>query len=214
MEKRDFADLRREYSLRELSKASVAADPFVQFANWFDENLTSQPIEPSAVLLSTVGPDGAPSSRVVLLKGMDPRGFVFFTNYESRKGQELAAEPRAALTFFWPELERQVHVVGVAEKISSEESEAYFKTRPETSRVGAWASKQSSVIQNRRELEDRFRELAERFANKEIPCPPFWGGYRVTPTRFEFWQGRRSRLHDRICYEQKDGAWAIFRLSP
>ena len=214
MEKRDFADLRREYSLRELSKASVAADPFVQFANWFDENLTSQPIEPSAVLLSTVGPDGAPSSRVVLLKGMDPRGFVFFTNYESRKGQELAAEPRAALTFFWPELERQVHVAGVAEKISREESEAYFKTRPETSRVGAWASKQSSVIQNRRELEDRFREIAERFANKEIPCPPFWGGYRVTPTRFEFWQGRRSRLHDRICYEQKDGAWAVFRLSP
>ena len=214
MEKRDFADLRRDYSLRELSKASVAADPFVQFANWFDENLTSQPIEPSAVLLSTVGPDGAPSSRVVLLKGMDPRGFVFFTNYESRKGQELAAEPRAALTFFWPELERQVHVAGVAEKISREESEAYFKTRPETSRVGAWASKQSSVIQNRRELEDRFREIAERFANKEIPCPPFWGGYRVTPTRFEFWQGRRSRLHDRICYEQKDGAWAVFRLSP
>lgn len=214
MEKRDFADLRREYSLRELSKASVAADPFVQFANWFDENLTSQPIEPSAVLLSTVGPDGAPSSRVVLLKGMDPRGFVFFTNYESRKGRELAEEPRAALTFFWPELERQVHVAGVAEKISREESEAYFKTRPETSRVGAWASKQSSVIQNRRELEDRFREIAERFANKEIPCPPFWGGYRVTPTRFEFWQGRRSRLHDRICYEQKDGAWAVFRLSP
>ena len=214
MEKRDFADLRREYSLRELSKASVAADPFVQFANWFDENLTSQPIEPSAVLLSTVGPDGAPSSRVVLLKGMDPRGFVFFTNYESRKGRELAAEPRAALTFFWPELERQVHVAGVAEKISREESEAYFKTRPETSRVGAWASKQSSVIQNRRELEDRFREIAERFPNKEIPCPPFWGGYRVRPTRFEFWQGRRSRLHDRICYEQKDGAWAVFRLSP
>ncbi|HEX6124564.1 MAG TPA: pyridoxamine 5'-phosphate oxidase [Pyrinomonadaceae bacterium] len=214
MEKRDLADLRREYSLRELSKASVAADPFVQFANWFDENLASQPAEPSAVLLSTVGSDGAPSSRVVLLKGFDARGFVFYSNYESKKGRDIAAEPRTSLTFFWPELERQVHIAGRTEKVSREESESYFKSRPVASKLGAWASEQSTELSSREALEDRLREVTERFAGQDVPCPPFWGGYRIIPTRFEFWQGRPSRLHDRICYELRNDEWKISRLSP
>ena|SRR5688572_19168926 len=209
-----LANLRREYSMRELSETTVATDPFVQFANWFDEYIATEPPEPSAVVLSTVSRDGAPSSRIVLLKGFDTRGFVFFTNYESRKAVDLEAEPRAALTFFWPELERQVHVAGRAEKTSREESETYFSTRPELSRLGAWASRQSSELKCREELEERFKEMGERYPAGEIPCPPFWGGYRIVPTRFEFWQGRPSRLHDRICYEPAGDDWRIFRLAP
>jgi pyridoxamine 5'-phosphate oxidase len=214
MENRDLADLRRDYSLRELSKATVASDPFVQFANWLDEYLASGPPEPSAFILSTVGTDGAPSSRVVLLKGFDERGFVFFTNYTSRKATEIEHENRVAMTFFWPELERQVHVAGVAEKTSREESESYFASRPTLSKVGAWASKQSAGLSDRSELERKFEETRLGFEGDDIPCPSFWGGYRVVPTRFEFWQGRRSRLHDRICYELKDVEWNVFRLYP
>ena len=214
MEKRDLADIRRDYSLRELSKATVAADPFVQFANWLDEYLASGPPEPNAFLLSTVGVEGAPSSRVVLLKGFDDRGFVFFTNYTSRKAAEIDHEKRVAMTFFWPELERQVHVSGVAEKTSREESESYFATRPALSKLGAWASNQSSNLASRLEMEEKFEEVKTRFDGEDIPCPDFWGGYRIVPSRMEFWQGRRSRLHDRICYELRDGSWNIFRLYP
>jgi pyridoxamine 5'-phosphate oxidase len=210
----NLAELRREYALQDLSEDSVAADPFVQFANWFDEYLSSSPIEPNAVLLSTVGDEGSPSARVVLLKGFDPDGFVFFTNYESKKGRDLNSNPNVALHFFWPELERQVAIAGRAERTSREESETYFTSRPSESQLGAWASKQSEQLSSRKELEDRLEEVRGRFNDGEIPCPPFWGGFRVVPTRFEFWQGRPSRLHDRICYELDNGDWQIRRLYP
>ena len=214
MDNQTIAALRREYSREELSRASVAADPFVQFANWFDEYLSSQPTEPNAVVLSTVDEAGHPSSRVVLLKGFDARGLVFFTNYGSKKARDLKQNPRAAMTFFWPELERQVHVCGVAEKVSREETETYFATRPVESQIGAWASEQSVVLESRAELMERFKAARERFTGGEIPCPPFWGGFRIVPNRFEFWQGRTSRLHDRISYELSEGIWIIQRLSP
>jgi pyridoxamine 5'-phosphate oxidase len=214
MEKRDLGDIRRDYSLRALSKASVAADPFVQFANWFDEYVASGPAEPNAFVLSTVGTEGAPSSRVVLLKGFDEQGFVFFTNYASRKAADIEHDSRVAMTFFWPELERQVHVIGVAAKTSREESETYFASRPIKSKLGAWASKQSSKLESRSQLEEQLKEVESRFNDGEIPCPEFWGGYRIVPSRIEFWQGRRSRLHDRVCFERRDGKWSIFRLSP
>lgn len=213
MEK-NLGDLRRDYSLKELSEDAVATDPFIQFADWFDEYLASQPPEPSALTLSTMSTDGGPSSRVVLLKGFDAAGFVFFTNYESKKAAALKEDPRVALHFFWPELERQVEIEGRAEKTSREESEAYFRSRPTESKIGAWASRQSEVLSNRKKLEDRVEEITARFSGQEIPCPPFWGGYRVVPTRFEFWQGRPSRLHDRICYELRDARWHISRLYP
>ena len=214
MEKRDLGDIRRDYSLRELSKATIAADPFVQFANWLDEYLASGPTEPSGFVLSTVGPDGAPSSRVVLLKGFDERGFVFFTNYTSRKALEIDHEKRVAMTFFWPELERQVHVAGIAEKTSRDESEAYFASRPIMSKLGAWASKQSAELASRSEIEEKFEEARKRFEGVDIPCPEFWGGYRIVPSRVEFWQGRRSRLHDRLSFELREGTWDILRLYP
>jgi pyridoxamine 5'-phosphate oxidase len=210
---KNLFDLRRDYSMQELSESSVAADPFVQFGNWFDEYLNSRPLEPNAFVLSTADSDCRPSSRVVLLKGFDPRGFVFFTNYESKKALDLNANPNSALNFFWPELERQVRVSGVAVKTSVEESEAYFESRPIASRIGAWASRQSDVLPERKELEERVNETMARF-DDQIPCPPFWGGYRVMPTSFEFWQGRPSRLHDRICYEKEGASWRVFRLYP
>ncbi len=213
MEK-NLADLRRDYSLQELSEGAVAADPFVQFANWFDEYLASQPSEPSAFVLSTVGIEGVPSSRVVLLKGFDEHGLVFFTNYTSKKARDIEHERRVAMTFFWPELERQVHVRGVAERTSREESESYFASRPAASKLGAWVSKQSTELAGRSTLEEEFETVKKRFDDGEIPCPEFWGGFRIVPSRFEFWQGRRSRLHDRICYELKDGGWNIVRLYP
>jgi pyridoxamine 5'-phosphate oxidase len=210
---KNLSDLRRDYSLEELSESSVATDPFVQFGNWFEEYLNSAPLEPNAFVLSTVDSEGKPSSRVVLLKGFDPRGFVFFTNYESKKGQDLEANPNASLNFFWPELERQVRIDGVAKRTSVEESDAYFRSRPTLSRIGAWASKQSGVLSDRDELQARFDEIRTRFG-EDIPCPPFWGGYRIVPVSFEFWQGRPSRLHDRICYEKDGDNWRIFRLYP
>lgn len=211
---KNVADLRRDYSLQELSQDAVAVDPFAQFANWFDEYLASQPPEPSAFVLSTVGMEGDPTSRVVLLKGFDEHGLVFFTNYTSKKARDIAHESRVAMTFFWPELERQVHIRGVAEKTSREESETYFASRPAASKLGAWASKQSAELADRAELEEEFETLRKRFDGADIPCPEFWGGFRIVPSRFEFWQGRRSRLHDRICYELKGAEWLIFRLYP
>ncbi|MCS6842156.1 MAG: pyridoxamine 5'-phosphate oxidase [Roseiflexus sp.] len=209
-----IADLRKEYTRHGLSESDIDPDPLVQFQRWFDQAVESGLIEPNAMTLATATPDGRPSARMVLLKGVDNGGFVFFTNYESRKGVELTMNPWAALVFYWPELERQVRVEGRVERISPEESDAYFASRPNGSRIGAWASRQSSVIGSRAELEQRVAELERLYANREIPRPPFWGGFRVIPDAIEFWQGRPNRLHDRLRYRRDAGRWIIERLSP
>ena len=213
MNRDDLAGLRRDYSGKELTKSVVDPDPIVQFSTWLDEALNSEITDANAMIVSTVDADCRPSSRVVLLKGLDDRGFVFFTNYKSRKGADLDNDPNISLTFFWPQLQRQVHISGSAEKTSQRESETYFKSRPLDSQIGAWASHQSSVIESRAALETRFREIRERFGD-DVPLPPFWGGYRVIPMQIEFWQGRASRLHDRIVYKRENGTWTIERLSP
>jgi len=209
-----LAGLRREYSQKSLSRSTVDPDPFEQFAVWMNEALSAEIADPTAMTLATADSDGKPSARVVLLKGVDENGFVFFTNYDSRKASDLISNPVAVLHFFWPDVERQVIVSGTVEKTSREESETYFKTRPRESRISAWASNQSGVIESRKALEERFNAVSEQYKDSEVPLPPFWGGFRLKPTSFEFWQGRKSRLHDRICYERKDGAWGIFRRSP
>ena len=181
---------------------------------WLDEAISSNLIDPNAMILATANKNRIPSARTVLLKGFDEKGFVFFTNYESAKTKELEENSFASLLFLWLELERQVRITGKTEKVSREESEKYFLTRPQESQLGAWASKQSEVIPNRKILENQFEEIKKRFENKEIPLPPFWGGYKVIPERIEFWQGRESRLHDRICYSSEKGKWKIERLLP
>ena len=212
--KPSLAELRIEYSQSELSKASVDPDPFRQFQRWLHEAIESELPEPNAMTLATVKADGSPTARVVLLKDLDATGFVFFTNYLSDKGTQLAANPQAALLFLWLELERQVRIEGHISVISPEESEAYFRTRPRDSQLGALASQQSRVVANRRILEQRFEELDRRYAGVEIPMPAHWGGYRVLPTVFEFWQGRPSRLHDRLRYRLQPGGWLLERLEP
>jgi pyridoxamine 5'-phosphate oxidase len=209
-----IADLRREYARARLDEKDVSHDPIVEFARWFAEAQEAQVGEPNAMTLATTTVDGSPSARVVLLKGFDQRGFVFFTDYRSRKGAELEANPRAALVFFWVELERQVRITGTVERTSNKESEAYFQTRPLGSRLGAWVSHQSRVIPGRAQLESGLREVEQRFAEGEIPLPPHWGGYRVRPQEIEFWQGRENRLHDRIRYVRDRDRWRIERLSP
>ena len=214
MTSKNLADIRNDYSLRELSREKVDSDPFTEFRIWMDEALESQVNEPTAMTLSTVASDGRPSSRVVLLKGYDSGGFVFFTNYNSRKGRELAENPYVAVNFFWPELERQVNISGRTSKVSAEESDEYFRSRPFTSRVGAWASNQSEKIDSRMTIMFKAAKLLVRYASGKVPRPPHWGGFRLVPDRFEFWQGRESRLHDRICYERDGDRWEIARLSP
>jgi pyridoxamine 5'-phosphate oxidase len=210
-----IADMRKDYMWGGLSETEVDADPIRQFETWFQQALAANLPEPNAMTLATATLDGQPSARVVLLKAFDAVGFTFFTNYDSRKGREMTANPHVALLFFWPELQRQVRIEGMVERVSEAESDAYFRSRPLGSRLGAWASSQSEVIPSRTVLEERVRELMQRFSDGEVPRPPHWGGFRVHPLIIEFWQGRPDRLHDRLRYrrEQPTG-WRIERLSP
>ena len=233
-----IANLRREYSTGGLNRQDLTDDALAQFQSWFGQAsgaqsgsrwrrigialyklwhaiLGHEPVDVNAMVLATASKDGQPSARTVLVKGVDVRGFIFFTNYDSRKGQELAENPAASLVFYWPELERQVCVAGTVSKLPHEESEAYFKSRPKGSRLAAWASNQSDVVADRDTLEKRWQEMAARFLGDDVPLPPNWGGYVLAPARIEFWQGRPNRLHDRFRYsKQADGSWTIERLAP
>ena len=232
-----LGDTRREYSLGGLDRDDLAADPFAQFTRWFGDAASSRggsrvrrigialfdlwqavlgrsPVDVNAMVLATADRDGVPSARTVLLKGVDARGFTFYTNYDSRKGRELAGNPRAALVFFWPALERQVLVSGDVRKLPTEDSEQYFRSRPRGSRIAAWASKQSAPVPSRAALEESWREAAARFPGSDVPLPPNWGGFVLAPRRIEFWQGRPNRLHDRFVYTRDADGWQIERLAP
>jgi pyridoxamine 5'-phosphate oxidase len=209
-----IAELRKSHADIGLDASDLDPDPLRQFAQWLSHALESGLILPNTMTLATATRDGRPSARMVLLKGIDAGGFVFYTNYASRKGRELAENPRAALVFYWPELERQVRVTGQVTAVARSQSEEYFRTRPFGSRLGAWASHQSEIISSRAELEERLRVLTLRHADEIVPLPPFWGGYRLTPDEVEFWQARENRLHDRLLYRKTDAGWLIERLSP
>jgi pyridoxamine 5'-phosphate oxidase len=232
-----LADQRRDYHVGTLDRAGMSTDPLAQFQRWYDEASRpaggrfrrfgialykafqelrgKPPLEPNAMVVATVDGEGRPSARTVLLKGITREGFTFFTNYGSRKGRELAKNPNAALTFYWPELERQVCIAGTVSQVSREESEDYFQSRPRSSQIGAWASPQSAILSSRKELQDSAREMEHQYAGKPVPLPPFWGGYLLQPNRIEFWQGRASRLHDRFEFNRNaDQSWSLTRLSP
>ena len=209
-----ISDLRKEYALNGLDKADVLPNPIAQFRVWFEAALGAGVPEPNAMHVSTVTADGRPDGRIVLIKDVSDAGFVFYTNYESRKGRQLTERPFAALTFFYPELERQIRIEGRVEKVSAHESDVYFNSRPRGSQIGAWVSQQSSLVESRDVLENRQRELEAQFDNQPVARPPHWGGFRVVPDMLEFWQGRPSRLHDRIRYRQEAENWIIERLSP
>jgi pyridoxamine 5'-phosphate oxidase len=209
-----IARLRREYVRAGLRESDAEEVPIEQFRRWFDEALAADLHEPNAMTLATATPDGRPSARVVLLKGFDERGFVFYTNYEGRKAMELEINPYCALVFYWGELERQVRVEGRVSRVPDEESDAYFAGRPRGSQLGAWVSEQSRPVRDRGALEDRLHELEAEYEGREVPRPPFWGGYRVEPETVEFWQGREDRLHDRLRYRRSDGLWRRERLQP
>lgn len=207
--------IRRDYMLRSLSQTDMDSNPIDMFSKWFDEAVTAAIPDVNAMSLATCGNDGQPTSRVVLLKGVENDGFVFYTNYESAKGQQMMENNRVGLCFYWTELERQVRIDGVVDKVSREASEKYFKSRPYESQVGAWASHQSEIVQSREQLEAQFKDMLQEYPEtKDVPLPPFWGGYIVKPTRFEFWQGRASRLHDRFEYALNEQEWVLSRLSP
>lgn len=212
---KSLADIRQDYSKASLDKKDVKLNPIDQFNHWFSEAIQSQVTEPNAMTLSTVTEDGRPSGRIVLLKGIENGKFIFFTNFQSQKGRELEKNPSCALTFFWPDLERQVRIEGVAARLNDSAAEQYFQSRPRASQIGAWSSPQSSIIENREILEARVKEIEKKFEGKEVlPKPRQWGGYEVDPFEIEFWQGRRSRLHDRMLYTKADGKWSIHRLAP
>ena len=210
----DIASIRKEYSKRTLDASTILTDPIRQFDLWFKEAVTSEVLEPNAMNIATVN-GGRPTSRIVLLKGVENEKFVFYTNYQSRKGKDLEENPACCLTFFWPELERQVRIEGVASRIDAKRSEEYFQSRPRGSQIGAWASPQSSIIQERTLLEERAKQMEEKFKGQDkLPKPHQWGGYEVDPILIEFWQGRPSRLHDRILFNKVDGVWKMNRLAP
>jgi pyridoxamine 5'-phosphate oxidase len=211
----NIADLRKEYSRATLDISNVLADPVKQFEKWFDEAVQAGVTEPNAMHLATVNEQGKPSSRIVLLKGIEGNSFFFYTNYQSKKGKELEINPACALTFFWPDIERQVRIEGIAERVDPRISDQYFQSRPRGSQIGAWASPQSSIIKDRIILEDRASQIEKKFENsKVLPRPHQWGGYQIEPLLIEFWQGRASRLHDRIQFVKTDGTWKIHRLAP
>lgn len=210
----DLAALRREYALHALREAEADANPIRQFEAWFADAVAAQVLEPNAMTLATASSDGVPSARIVLLKGVDAQGFVFFTDYRSRKGAELTENPLAALVFLWKEIERQVRVSGSVSRVTAAESEAYYQSRPLGARLGAWASHQSTVLASRDELEARLRDVNARFVDGNVPLPPHWGGFRVIPDEIEFWQGRPDRLHDRLRYQREQSGWSMSRLSP
>lgn len=210
----DLSDLRRDYRNTPLRRADLAPDPVVQFDRWFQEAVRAQALEPNAMSIATVGADGQPSSRTVLLKFYDRHGFVFYTNLDSRKSKEIGGNKKVALLLFWPEVRRQVKIRGTAARVSATESMAYFMRRPRDSQLGAWVSNQSQVISSRSMLEQKFAEMKQKFAAGEVPLPSSWGGYRVSPHAMEFWQGQESRLHDRFLYTRSGTGWTIERLAP
>ncbi len=214
MENTDISRIRRDYSFTELSEKTVDANPYKQFSKWMEEALRSNIIDPSAMVLATAGKNAVPSARVVLLKGIDEDGFIFYTNYNSKKGKNIIGNPNASLLFFWKEFERQIRILGSVKKLSRKSSAEYFHSRPYESQLAAWASDQSTIIPDRKYLEKKFEELKAKYEGEEIPLPPFWGGFKLVPTEFEFWQGRENRLHDRICYRKIKSSWKIIRLAP